>query len=140
MEAAGFMAACLGFSTAELVHVLKIVSDTPGSPADRVSGKQVSGFLADRIDVIRGLVDCLSRLSAELAQLSQPPEKLELFLQRWRFTATQQHQLRDLLRRWQLLFPGRSALQSVRGQERARAVIGHLGSELDAAVPDLKAR
>jgi hypothetical protein len=140
MEAAGFMVACLGFSTAELVHVLKIVSDNPGSPLDGLSARRVSGFLADRIDPIRSLVDSLSRLAGELAGISQPPGELELFLQRWRFTATQQHQLRELLRRWQLLFPRRCALQGVQGQQRARGVLQQLGLELDAALPGLKAR
>jgi adenosylhomocysteine nucleosidase len=137
MEAAGFMAACLRFSTAELVQVLKIVSDNPRSPARGVSGRRVSALLAGQQGAIRAVQGSLAGLAGELEELSRLPEEPELFFRAWRFTATQQHQLRDLLRRWRLLFPGRSALQSACGQKQARGVIRQLGLELEAAALEI---
>jgi adenosylhomocysteine nucleosidase len=138
MEAAGFMAASLGFSIAELVQVLKIVSDNAENPASRVSSREITALLAARLGAIEAVLDSLAALAGEIQAIERPPAEQELFLQRWRFTVTQQHQLRELLRRWQLLFPGRSALQSAAGQSRARGVLKQLGLELDAACPGLR--
>ncbi len=139
MEAAGFMAAALRFATAELVQVLKIISDNADFPASRVRSRDIGAFVAGQQCAIESVLTSLGELAGEMRALERPHPEQERFLEQWRFTATQQHQLRELLRRFGLLLPGRSAFESARGQERARGVLQQLALELDAVVPDLKA-
>ncbi|MDP6702198.1 MAG: hypothetical protein QGH25_21270, partial [Candidatus Latescibacteria bacterium] len=42
---------------------------------------------------------------------------------RWRFTATQQHRLRDLLQRWQILAPGQTILDGELSSLRDRGAV-----------------
>jgi len=49
MEAAGFLAASLRFSTAELVQVLKIISDNADSSASRVRSPEIRALVAGQL-------------------------------------------------------------------------------------------
>ncbi len=105
MEASGFCAAASRFSTAELVHCLKIASDNPDSSLGQVSKKQVEDLIAPHLDLVDTLVQTLSPLADQLAARGQDPPFFAEFLQRWHFTVAQRHQLHRLLRRWHTLAP-----------------------------------
>jgi len=50
MEAAGFFATASRFSRVELIHVLKVISDTRESPVERLTPAIVSGLIEQRLD------------------------------------------------------------------------------------------
>lgn len=105
MEAAGFYPSACRFASAELVQVLKIVSDNAATPASTLTPAAIERLLAGQLELIATLCARLQALAAELARLAQPPAGLAAARERWRLSVSQTRQLRELLRRYQLLCP-----------------------------------
>ena len=105
MEASGFYAAANRFATAELVQVLKVVSDNGASGPANVSAELVEALVAESLPVLDALIAALAPLAAQVARLNEAPRYFDEFVGRWRFTVYQQHRLAELLRRWQALAP-----------------------------------
>ncbi|HEY8097789.1 MAG TPA: hypothetical protein VIE65_17120 [Methylobacter sp.] len=101
MEASAFYETAVRFSTGELIHCLKVISDNESSPAENIQPKQVAVLIAAHIAGIETLLAKLSRL----ATLITAPE-LRLFeelTQRYHFTVSEQGQLKNQLSRWAVL-------------------------------------
>jgi adenosylhomocysteine nucleosidase len=101
MEASAFYETAVRFSTGELIHCLKIISDNELSPADNIQPKQVASLIAAHIAAIETLLAELSRLAA---LVTVPESRLfEELVQRYHFTASEQGQLKNRLSRWSAL-------------------------------------
>ena len=105
MEAAGFCAAASRFSTSELVHCLKIISDNPTEPSHRVTSALVRELLSAQLPSISSVVATLSEIRAELATINADPPAFPLLCERFRFTHTERNQLRRLLTQHAALAP-----------------------------------
>lgn len=103
MEASGFYPAAVKYSTIELVHSYKIVSDNPRNSIAKVTSPDVSALIKSKLSEIQCTIDSLKKLTAEVATRSSSDELLQQFLQRWRFSVTQQIQLKSLLRKTNVL-------------------------------------
>jgi adenosylhomocysteine nucleosidase len=101
MEASAFYETAVRFSTGELIHCLKVISDNELSPADNIQPKQVASLIAVHITKIESLLTELSRLSKLIA--APEPKLLEQLTQRYRFTVSEQGQLKNQLSRWATL-------------------------------------
>ncbi|MBI4585671.1 MAG: hypothetical protein HY717_16795 [Planctomycetes bacterium] len=132
MEASGFFEAACAFSTAELAHSLKIISDNRASPPQNVTRKQVEALIAARLEVIEAVIRQLLALGRELRSLHRDPAALEAFTERWRFTVTQERQLRRLLRQLQAIELKPEAAR-FSGCKAAGDVLSGLREELDSA-------
>ena len=101
MEATGFYATACRFATSELVQVVKIISDNPAHPADRLKPGDLTALVGRQLDALDLFLHRLGRLANELAEVDPLDERqLEPYLARWRFTASQRRQLEQQLRRW----------------------------------------
>lgn len=105
MEAAAFFQVARRFTHAELVHSLKVVSDSPAAAPEHIDAAKVETWIGDRLHVLDALIDACRRLRAEMAPLHGDPPDFEDCLRRWHFTTSDRHQLRRLLRRRQTLAP-----------------------------------
>ncbi|MEE9596153.1 MAG: hypothetical protein V3V96_05190 [Acidiferrobacterales bacterium] len=131
MEAAGFYATACRFTTAELVHCYKIVSDSLATPTEEVSGKTVQALIERRLDTVDVLVQALRALAARLAEFRSDPGELARFLERWRFTVSEQHQLRRLLLHWQVRSPKTVWSAKLAALPSANDALRYLRQELD---------
>jgi adenosylhomocysteine nucleosidase len=112
MEASAFYETATRFSSGELVHCLKIVSDNESLPAQEIQPKQVSALISEQLPSILTILNELSKLAGLLK-----PQELNGFdqlLSQYRFSANEQIQLKKLLSRWHLL----------KGQQKAEPAIG----------------
>ena len=131
MEASGFCATALRFASAELVHCLKIISDNPNSSWRDLNARTISQLIAAQFEKTEAVGRAMAALARELAARQADPCELAEILARWRFTATQQHRLRDLLQRWQILAPGQTMLDGELSSLRDRgAVLDHIAGRL----------
>ena len=105
MEASGFCEAAQRFATSERVHCLKVVSDNPQSSYQELNAEKVEALIEAQLDMIAQVGEHLRALSQQLHALHADPPGLAELTARWQFTATQKHQLRGLLTRWQALAP-----------------------------------
>lgn len=101
MEASAFYEAANRFSTGELIHTLKVVSDNESHPAGQVTASTASELLATHLDAILQVLAQLSQLSASLD--TPEPHDFRALLGHYHFTANGQLQLKDKLARWELL-------------------------------------
>jgi hypothetical protein len=134
MEAAGFAAQASKVSTAELVHVYKIISDGPDQPASQINKEYVETLVRERVEEIAAIAETLSALAVELSTLKADPPGWEEFRARWRFTQTQLHQLRRLLIQWNALRPREAIEPADLGPARTpREALKHLKARLHGA-------
>jgi nucleoside phosphorylase len=100
MEASGFYPTACRFSSAELVQCVKVVSDGPDDAPERLTARRVESLIEARMASIAELAGEVALLSAELSRLEREPAELRPMLERFRFTFTEERQLRRLLERW----------------------------------------
>lgn len=134
MEAAGFYASASRFATAELIQVLKIISDNRTQPMDKLNAARVTALIRDALPVVEDLANQLRELQQALASLARDPPGYRECLERWHFTDTQRIQLRRLLERHRLLIGNLPAFPRV---TTGRALLGWLQSLLDSLPPQL---
>lgn len=101
MEASAFYETALRFSTGELIHCLKIISDNESSPAENIQPKQVAILIAAHVEAIETLLAELGRLAALIT--APEPAQFEQLMQRYHFTVSEQGQLKNQLSRWAAL-------------------------------------
>ena len=132
MEASGFYAAASRFSSHELIHCLKVVSDN--NSQKKLDGKSVKNMIAAQLDAVQSVVNQLLQLSAQLQERQAPPLYLKQFLEQWKFSATQQHQLEKMLGRWKVVYPGTNPLEYAAycgtGKDALRILQGRLSETL----------
>jgi len=110
MEASGFYSAAESYSTREMVHCMKIISDNSQSPAGKITAAMVDKLISRNLSIIKELVRKLQFLSMKEQERTSDPPFLQECLSLWHFTVTQTHQLKSLLRKWLLLQPGKNVL------------------------------
>lgn len=99
MEACGFYAIASRASTAEIVHCYKIISDNLNTPVQRMRNSHIKQLIEPHVKYINTIACKL----AELAPSCFDSTHLQKFIERWHFTATQTHQLQQLLQRYRAL-------------------------------------
>lgn len=133
MEAAGFFTTALRFSEAELVQCLKVVSDNSAEGQRQINGKTVSDWIKAAIPALDETLEQIKPLAAELRELDGDPDFYEDYLTQWRFTVSQKIQLRDVLRRWQVLDPQAQRDPSKWNDvENTKALMFQLRKQVDA--------
>jgi|TARA_B100000315_G_scaffold92020_1_gene84767 nucleoside phosphorylase len=74
MEASGFFSAAESFSTREIIHCMKIISDNSQSSADKITAAMVDELISRNLSIIKELVKKLQFLSMkEQERTSDPP-------------------------------------------------------------------
>ena len=132
MEASGFCEAAQRFATSERVHCLKVVSDNPQSSYQTLNAGKVEALIESQLDTVAQIGEHLRALSQQLHALHADPPGLAELTTRWQFTATQQHQLRGLLVRWQTLAPMTPAVNDdLLALQSRDEVLAHLKQQLD---------
>ncbi len=101
MEASAFYETATRFTTGELVHCLKVISDNQSSPANLIQAKQVSLLIAAHVATI----DALITQAVALAELLVTPKTplFEQLTQSYHFTVSAKAQLKAQLARWAVL-------------------------------------
>ena len=137
MEASGFCAVAQRFATSERVHCLKVVSDNPHSSYRTLNSEKVEALIDDQLDTVAQVGEHLQALSQQLHALRADPPGFAELTARWQFTATQQHQLRGLLTRWQVLAPDRPLGDDLLALQSRAEVLVCLQQQLAALEPIL---
>jgi hypothetical protein len=100
MEAAGFYAAALRFSTLELIHSIKIISDNAASHIENISGSGVVELIEQRMEDIIAVANILLDMAAGLDAEKRGDEEMEFVCSRFHCTVSQQAQLKTLIQNW----------------------------------------
>ncbi|MEM7349434.1 MAG: hypothetical protein AAF657_01415 [Acidobacteriota bacterium] len=132
MEAAAFYPTACRFTSAELVHCLKVVSDGPGETVERLTLPKITRLIGDHLPTVDAWLESCVPLGEELRRLHADPPDLDACLERWRFTVSERHELRRQLSRRQTLAPETELpLDEVRQTARGKEVNRRLRAWLD---------
>lgn len=138
MEATGFYQTAMRFSTTELVHCIKVISDNRQHAVDNVSAEMAKDLVSDNIQLIDQHVQTLQELASICEQADTQEIEDQLF-KRFRFTVTQQHMLRRLLTRHLALYGHLNidAKELLTGQnQNSKALLKQLSLRINQASPD----
>lgn len=128
MESSAFFESASRFSSGELIHCLKVVSDNRDHAIPSIDPSRMASWVEGAIDVILHTKQALWRLAAELCRAETA--EVSRWIERWHFTRQQQQQLGTLLRRWRLL-TGHDDLPEVPPFDRSRDVLAWLRDLVD---------
>lgn len=103
MEASGFYSTASRFTSGELVQCYKVVSDNPQSPFKKFSTKEATDLINGRIEDISFLVEQLVNTSNKLSALNKTPIMFDQIHDQLKMTHSEQLQIKDRLRKLQLL-------------------------------------
>ena len=101
MEAAAFYEMAIKFSSSELIHCLKVISDNQDQPADTVNAKTVSVWIDQQLTVINIIVEHLMALRLSITE--PQPILYQALIEQYHFTVTAQIKLKALLQRWDVV-------------------------------------
>lgn len=131
MEGSSFFQISNYLSCQQLVLILKIVSDGPNSSVKILTKKNISNLITANLEKICFAVSDMEQLSLkESRRLSLPTEYLSI-TDNWHFTQTRSHKLKNILRRWQAVFPGKDPMPHLSESPNAAAVIKKLADMID---------
>ena len=129
MEASAFYEIAIRFSSSELIHCIKIISDNQDNPSVQIKPVQVSQWLMDALPIIEKMRQQLGRL-AELSQSSNADSYTE-FITRWHFTSSEKIRLSSLLNKRTILIKNKPLSLIEMPQSTAKEVLNYLREELD---------
>ena len=130
MEASAFIETAQRFVPAELAHSLKVVSDNPHSPWQAINREQVVAWIGDQLPLVDALREHLSSLAATWDRQCELPALFLQSLERWHFSASQQHRLQRLLAQWQAIAPREDPWNECGNIQRASAALAALEARL----------
>ena len=103
MEAHSFYREASRFSFRELVQVVKIVSDTPSQPIEKIHPREATEMIASHMNQLDQVVRQIDQLALEVQPDAQIEKMAQEFLTVHHFSVTRSHQLRELLRHAKML-------------------------------------
>lgn len=119
MEAAGYYVTASRFTTSELVQCYKVVSDNQHSPVKKISTKEATKLIKEKMEDIDFLIEQLLNASHDLSALYESPIMFDEICGLFKLSHTEQLQVKDRLRKLYLLNP--KALTN-------KAILEHQGS------------
>lgn len=102
MEASAFYETAVKFSSGELIHCVKVVSDNSESPLANVTEDAVADWIGAGLPVVETLLVRLAELKDSQPKPDQKPYREALA--RFHFTVSNAAKLQAVLNRWQLVY------------------------------------
>ncbi|OAI02742.1 hypothetical protein [Methylomonas methanica] len=129
MEASAFYEIAVKFSSSELIHCLKVVSDNAESALEKINEESVAAWVQARIADVEHMIAVLTRLRESLP--TSGSELYKQWLEQFHFTATNAAKLHMLLNRWQVLNRAATFNLAETKAGNARELLAWLESQLE---------
>ena len=101
MEASAFYEMAVRFSSGELIHCFKIVSDNEISSIEKIQPKLVTEWIASQMNEIGPLLQQLEKLRESIVPIEL--DTYDEMIDKWHFTVSGKIKLKALLQRWKVL-------------------------------------
>jgi len=131
MEGAGFFASCQRFSSVELIHCFKVVSDNHFSGIENINEAYVTELISGQLPTLDSIIECLQQNQRQLTDTQKAPLFYNECLHRWHFSQYQRKQLYQLLWRRQALSPNARWPDELDQIKSAKQALSYLQQDLD---------
>lgn len=101
MEASAFYEMAVRFSSCELIHCFKVISDNERSSIEKIQPKLVTEWIANQMDEIGPLLQHLEKLRESIVPIEL--DSYDEIVNKWHFTVSGKIKLKALLQRWKVL-------------------------------------
>ncbi len=101
MEASAFYETAVRFSTNELIHSIKVISDNEQTSIETINAKRVSQLISNHLIQIEQLLNDWKSLQQSVNPIQL--KEFNLIIKQWNFTVGGKTKLKALLSRWQVL-------------------------------------
>ena len=134
MEASGFYNSASKFSTSELVHCCKVVSDNSGKRIDKIDKETTIKLIHNNLDRIDALVKNIMDIAHQLEADTRIDLAAKLLMERHHFTESQKNTLKLYLQNWFAL-NGESNIEEIElaTSKNSRSYLESLKKLIDSA-------
>ncbi|WP_305909285.1 hypothetical protein Q9L42_006235 [Methylomarinum sp. Ch1-1] len=101
MEGAAFYQIALKFSSSELIHCIKVISDNLDQSAKHINAKAVSSWVAKQLPATDAIIARLLACRQQTTEL--PPKYYQSLIERYHFSVSGRIKLKSLLQRWEVV-------------------------------------
>ncbi len=130
MEASAFYEIATKFSSSELIHCLKVVSDNEQTSIEGINAKIVDEWLKVYVDKFEQIFTYLKQLRESI--LPTELEDYNKIIKQWRFTVSGKVKLKALLRRWSVLSSGSWLKNQAMNFDKGKALLHKLAVDVDS--------
>ncbi len=134
MEASGFYQAACHFSIIEFIHSIKIVSDNQQSGYKHLTAALISDLIATKLPLFDEFISNLKSIKLEFDTWHKEPDEANYFFKNWHFTVSEQHYLKKLLKKWQVLSIPLKPLEVSKQCKNAKDVLNLLENKLQTLI------
>ena len=128
MEASAFYETAARFTSGEFIQCLKVISDNAEIPAENINAKQVSALIAEHLPAFNLVIDEMKSLTNLVA--TSEPALLNDLKQSFRFTTSEQIQLKNQLSRWAVATNNQPIEINKAGLKTGREVLAWINQHL----------
>ena len=130
MEGYAFFSFAKKIASYELVSVLKIISDIPGTDLSKIDKLEVERLFFKKMPFIEKVLENLSSLQEILLLQQRNPNYFNEICQQRKFSFTQKVTLRKYLTQWQSRFPMRNPLGEIEQKMTASQILKRFSDNL----------
>ncbi len=130
MEASAFYEIATKFSSSELIHCLKVVSDNEQFSTEGINAKIVEQWLKTHIDKFEQIFTHLKQLRESILPIEL--EDYNTIIKQWHFTVSGKVKLKALLRRWGALSSGSWLKNQTMNFDKGKAILHKLAVDVDS--------
>jgi len=130
MEAAAFYEMAVKYSSSELIHCLKVISDNEESSIKEINAKIVVQWISEQVDGIETVLVDLRKRRSTFHQVAS--DIFEQLIKQWHFTVSGKVKLKSLLMRWELLSTENWLQENPQEFISGKSILTKLESDIDA--------
>jgi len=128
MEASAFYEMAIRFSSSELIHCLKVVSDNENSSIEKIQPKLVTDWITNQMNEIERLLQKLETLRESIVPIEL--DSYNEMIDKWHFTVSGKIKLKSLLQRWKVLTNTAWLYSSEKKDMNGKQVLSKLEAEV----------
>ena len=136
MEGAAFYQTVSKISSHELILILKIVSDNSSNDIKEINTINIQNLFRGKLPLIK---ECLSEyleISNEERIRNRQPKEFEDVVSKFHFSFSQQHVLITLIRKFNVLYPNKNLIDSIKDCKDSKSIINKLINLIDQNLID----
>jgi len=129
MEASAFYETAVRFSSSELIHCLKVVSDNEEAAIEGINAKVVIEWINIHVDKMEQIFKLLQQLRESV--IPRELQEYTKIVNQWHFTVSGKVRLKALLRRWSVLSPEQWLKNERIEHENGKDILRKLAVDVD---------
>ena len=120
----------------EFIAVFKVISDSSEESMKSLTKLNIFNLINNKLEFLDNFRIKAQTLSQDEFRRQSMPEIFDQLVNKFHFTFTQTQQLKHLIKRWHIIFPGKSLKSAIQGHKSAKAILKNISDRLDIVEVD----